>query len=77
MLRRHVTPWQAQLLVTLQGKPIKVEIIGEPLPSFGLMNPNQSAQAPPPQMSLIERLGMTGSKLFVFCLEGARSRAHP
>ncbi|KAG8946737.1 hypothetical protein FRC00_009430 [Tulasnella sp. 408] len=56
-----------------QRKPIKVEIIGEPLPSFGLMNPNQSAQAPAPQMSLIERLGMTGST-FMQSQQGRKGR---
>lgn len=56
-----------------QQKPIKVEIIGEPLPAYGLMNPNQAQAQAAPQPSLIERLGMIGSAF----IQGQQTRKGP
>ncbi|KAG8996988.1 hypothetical protein FRB90_012602 [Tulasnella sp. 427] len=59
-----------------QQRPIKVEIIGEPLPTHVPMNATQKAQPPPPpQPSLIERLGMIGSA-FIQAQQGRRGPPH-
>lgn len=67
----QLTSNASSIIVTLQEKPIKVEIIGEPLPAYGLMNPNKAQAQAAPQPSLIERLGMIGSALLVSYLKDA------